>query len=136
MSIRLDHVNLTVRNLNESIKWYEQVFGFKKVEGGRRSDKVPWAILAVEDSMLALYEYPEKNPAPDFGDSPAHQMNHFGLRILDREAWEKTVKTHSLRVKFGGAVEYPHSTSWYVTDPSGHEIEVSFTGGAPLKFGS
>jgi catechol 2,3-dioxygenase-like lactoylglutathione lyase family enzyme len=40
----LDHLNLTVRNLEESIAWYGRVFGFKKVEGGppeRRLDALP-----------------------------------------------------------------------------------------------
>jgi hypothetical protein len=35
------------------------------------------------------------------------------------------VKREGLEVHYGGAVEWNNSTSWYVTDPTGYEIEVA-----------
>ena len=45
MSIeQLDHLNMTVRTLDESIEWYGRVFDFKVVERANR-DGVEWAVI-------------------------------------------------------------------------------------------
>lgn len=134
MSVRLDHINLTVGNLDESIKWYQNIFGFEKVEEGLTQKKRRWAILACNDSMIAMTEYPEKASA-DQKDQETHRIYHFGIRVQSTDEWRHKVKAHQLKLHYGGEIEYPHSRSWYVHDPSGHEIEVSCTDGKPLKFG-
>lgn len=133
MSARIDHVNITVANLDESVAWYSKIFGFKKVEGGRTAFGKKWAIVALNDSMIAMSE--RKNlKAADQDDESAHKIYHFGLRIDDAEAWRAKINECGLRVYYGGEVEYPHSRSWYVHDPSGHEIEVSWTGAESMRF--
>lgn len=120
---QLDHLNLTVADLDESIAWYHDVFGFARVEGGEMDDGTRWAIVRADDSMLCMYEHPELDrPGPSGG---GHQVNHFGLRITDRPAWEAAVARLGIPVRYGGPVRWPHSTSWYVTDPTGWEIEVA-----------
>lgn len=52
-------------------------------------------------------------------------MAHFGLRITDADEWLETVDREGLEVLYGGEVAWPHSTSWYLTDPTGYEIEVA-----------
>jgi catechol 2,3-dioxygenase-like lactoylglutathione lyase family enzyme len=119
---QLDHLNMTVRDLEESAGWYGRVFGFERVEEGRTADG-PWAILRSGDALLCIYEHAELG-APD-EDAPSHHINHFGLRIDDREDWERTVEREGVEVAYGGAIRWPHSTAWYVTDPNGYEIEVA-----------
>lgn len=119
----LDHLNLTVKNLDETEKWYEEIFGFSKVEGGVRSG-VKWGILRSGDAMLCVYEHPEL-ANPDEADGHNHKIYHFGLRITDRESFENRIKEHKVPVEYGGAIRYPHSWSWYITDPTGYEIEVA-----------
>ncbi len=34
MTIKLDHINLTLANLKQSIEWYGKIFGFELVESG------------------------------------------------------------------------------------------------------
>jgi catechol 2,3-dioxygenase-like lactoylglutathione lyase family enzyme len=69
--------------------------------------------------MLCVYEHPEL-AAPD-GDGRHHRVRHAGFRIRDREAWEAVLEREKLENEF---IPYPHSESWYVTDPTGYEIEV------------
>ena len=53
----------------------------------------------------------------------------------DAEKWRKQVSEDKIKILYGdGEVDYPHSASWYVSDPSGHEIEVSWADGKPLTF--
>lgn len=134
MSARLDHINLTVTNLEESLKWYKEVFGFKKLEGGVTNLGKVWAIVGLDDSMIAMSEYSEKIPADKNRDYSAHRIFHFGIRVSDLRDWKERLQRLNLRLYYGGEIEYPHSRSWYIHDPSGHEIEVSYSGGVPLKF--
>lgn len=119
----LDHLNMSVRNLAETIAWYGRVFGFVKVEEGE-VDGSPWAILKSGEAMLCVYEHPDRG-VPDPDQHRHHGLAHFGLRIDDPGAWEQTVAKEGVRVEYGGAVRWPHSTAWYVTDPTGYEIEVA-----------
>jgi len=122
----LDHLNMTVSNLQESIDWYAKVFGFEVVERGFRAPNTPWAILRSGESMLCLYEHADRVAPFHFlkDEGSRHTVYHFAFRITDREKWLETVEENQLSLEFGGVNEYSHSTSWYVTDPTGYSIEV------------
>lgn len=134
MKIKLDHINLTVNDLNESVKWYKQVFNFNKVEQGINVRGQPWVIVAANDSMIAMYEDKKKLSPEGAPEREIHQIDHFGIRVDDLADWENKVKSFDLKIGYGGIVRYPNSQSWYVRDPSGHEIEVSYTEAAELAF--
>jgi len=126
MSIKhLDHLNLTVSNLEESIAWYAAVFGFEVVERGKREGG-PWAIIKSGESTLCIYQDKSRVPPTQFGedDRTRHVIYHFGFRITDRAAWLRKVEEQDLVLHHGGENHYPHSRSWYVCDPTGYSIEV------------
>ncbi len=130
MKIQLDHINMTVTNLEQTQQWYSSLFAFECVESGVRRQEnrtVRWAIIKKDETMLCLYEYPDKG-LPGQRPFSHHQVSHFGIRFenLDVALWERLLKEYKIEVEYGGAVDYPHSKSWYITDPSGHEIEVSY----------
>ncbi|MEM7248359.1 MAG: VOC family protein [Acidobacteriota bacterium] len=122
----LDHLNLTVENLDETIDWYRRVFGFELVERAVR-DGEPWGVLRSGEAMLCVYENPGRHVTErtERGRLCIHAVSHFALRITDREAWEETVQREELETFYDSPVDYPHSRSWYVYDPSGYEIEVA-----------
>ena len=132
MNVRsLDHLNLTVRDLAETADWYRRVFGFAEVERGVYQG-APWAILRSGDALLCVYEAPKAgDPGAETGH---HRVSHFGLRITDRASWEATVAREGVAVQYGGAVRWPRSTSWYVADPTGYEIEVALWDGDAVAF--
>ena len=135
MKIRhIDHLNITVKDLEESIDWYRRVFGFEVVQEGV-SNNVPWAIIRGGDSMLCMYHHPEMEPVDKFGDVAGqyHHISHFGFRIEDRSKWLSTMKREGL-VSHYGPIEYPFSKSWYVFDPTGYEIEVSSWQNDEIRF--
>jgi len=128
----LDHLNMSVRDLAESLAWYGRVFGFQTVESGV-SEGRPWAILRSGEALLCLYEHPERG-GPDPEVHGHHGLSHFGLRITDRAEWEATIAREGVRVEYGGAFPWPHSTAWYVLDPTGHEIEVALWNEDRIRF--
>lgn len=126
MKVRnMDHLNLTVRDLEESIAWYGEIFGFEVVERGERPTG-PWAIIRAGEALLCIYQAPERKPPSRFlrDGGERHVVYHFGLRITGRKAWLEKVEKHQLELEFGGENEYPFSSSWYVVDPTGYSIEV------------
>jgi catechol-2,3-dioxygenase len=128
MKLYFDHINLSVAHLAESELWYKNLFTFEKVEGGIY-ENAPWSIMRNDQSLIALYEEKELRPADDLSvardDQKAkHRIYHFGIQVSDKEEWLAKVKKFDAKITH--EIEYPHSTSWYVSDPSGHEIEVSY----------
>ena len=123
----LDHLNLTVRDFEETAAWYGRVFGFEVVEKETDAQGRPWGVLRAGDALLCIYEKPDLKPE-DSGERQhrgAHGINHFGLRIGDRAEWERTMEREGLVPEYGGPVRWPHSTAWYIQDPTGYEIEVA-----------
>lgn len=134
MNLKLDHINLTVRDINEGIAWYKDVFDFQFLEGNIKDPNEPWAIVGKDDIAICMYEDKNLKPASETQESPYHRVYHFGIRISDAKAWEEIVKEKKIKVLYGGAYKYPRSVSWYILDPSGHEIEVSFSNNKSLEF--
>lgn len=122
----LDHLNLTVNDFDETAEWYGRLFGFEVVERGLQ-DGARWGVIRSGDALLCIYEHPELEHQDRFVRQRAghHGMNHFALRITDREAWEEIIEREGLELSYGGRIDWPHSDAWYVKDPTGYEIEVA-----------
>jgi len=133
-----DHLNLTVRDFGESVAWYRRLFRFELVEEGVR-EGVRWGILrsagARGTAMLCIYERPEYGKAdPEaLGGHRLHGIRHFGLRIEDEGEWRALVEREKIETE---EMCWPHSTSWYVNDPTGYEIEVAHWKGGRIRFAS
>src|SRR4051812_40589457 len=133
---RPDHLNLSVHSLDESIQFYRDVFGFELVERGVSAMGNPFAIVRSGDFTLCMGEYSDWLPDDGEKTTPArHRIFHLGLSINDVTDWGQRLKRHNLVLSYGGAVRYPHSTSWYISDPNGYEIEVVYWDNERPEFG-
>ncbi len=130
-SVTLDHINFTVANFHESTNWYQKIFNFELVEEGVNQEGRRWGILRSGNSMLAISEHPNKkiNDGEDF-----HKMYHFALRLTDPIVWKEKIDEHNIKVYYSGPLKYPNSTSWYIKDPTGNEIEVTIWDNNTIKF--
>ncbi|MBI3553905.1 MAG: VOC family protein [Elusimicrobia bacterium] len=114
----VDHINMNVKNLEQSKKFYGEVFGFELREEGFR-DGGNWAIIGVPDRIyLALYEVGDAKMAEQ-----DLQVNHFGFHVKDFEGLKERLETLGVRVDHSW--DYGRSRSIYIEDPSGYEIELS-----------
>jgi len=121
----IDHINMKVRDLAESVSFYSDLFGFviKQDENPNKSD-VPSKIIGNDSIKMCLYEVPDM--------SPEGGIAHFGFHI---DNFSKVIaKCHELGVKilYGGEVGWEKSRSVYIVDPSGYEIELSEVSGGGL----
>lgn len=131
----LDHLNLTVRDLPKTLNFYRELLGFEIVERGVREDGIPWCIVKSGEALLCLYEFPELKSGPAYPELPAQQgLSHFAFRIDSGEAIARKLKEVGIELLFGGAIEWPHSTSYYLSDPTGHHIELVDWKGGKIQF--
>ena len=117
----MDHVNMTVKNLEESVKFYKNLFGFE-IKKEQPEDKSK--IIGNENIKLCLYEDPEM--------SPEGGIAHFGFNIENFEEIIDKCKSSGVEVLYGGPVQFEKSKSVYIKDPSGYDIELSEIPGGGL----
>lgn len=120
-AISMDHVNMTVKNLEESVNFYKKLFGFQiKKEQGEYKSK----IIGNDNIKLCLYEEP--NMSPEGG------IAHFGFNIENFDEIMETCKSLGVKVFYDGPVQFEKSRSIYIEDPSGYDIELSEIKGGGL----
>lgn len=132
----LDHLNLSVTDLDETIEWYGRVFGFELKERARNYMGIEFAVIQSGEALLCIYEHPDRESldGEQLRSRGLHGFNHFALRIQDREAWEEVLERERLPLLYGGLTEWPHSLAWYVADPTGYEIEVALWNRGQAEF--
>jgi len=117
----IDHLALTVRDVERSVRWYRDVLGFEPWHEGMW-DGIP-VFIGKGDTALALF--PAKANARSTSSSRDQiGMLHFALRS-DREnflAAQKELKRRGIQFGFQ---DHEISHSIYFQDPDGHEVEIT-----------
>lgn len=129
----MDHVTFYVSDLENSIKFYSEVFGFE-VKEDHRNDDSPWAIIGLSGkAYLCLYQKSVVN-------NEHNTIMHWGFHIDtdDIDALSTFLQGKGVKVRdFPGAknkvVDYGVSDSIYVEDPDGYSIELSTVCGGGLN---
>ena len=121
----IDHVNMKVKNLNQSVEFYKNLFGFEiKQEENQNKIDVPSKIIGNDAIKLCLYEVPDM--------SPEGGIAHFGFNIANFDDVIKKCKELGVKILYGGIVDWEKSKSVYIVDPSGYEIELGQVPGGGL----
>ena len=116
----LEHVNLTVSDVDRSARFYEAALGLKVRWKGVLSDGRRAVHVGDERHYLALFETPETGPARS--DYRAVGVNHFGFVVNDLEAMK--TRLVSLGTPPISEQEYEPGRRLYFLDPDGVEVEL------------
>jgi catechol 2,3-dioxygenase-like lactoylglutathione lyase family enzyme len=115
---RIDHVALTVGNVERSIAWYRDVLGLE-----RRHEEV-WgrvpAMMCAGETCVALF------PGGSAGEStsPKPTMRHLAFHV-DRDNFLRAqADLHGRGIPFTFE-DHQISHSIYLNDPDGYEIELT-----------
>lgn len=127
----IDHIQMSVNNLEESITFYKKVFGFEIIEDSRNGSISPnkfgahYVIMGIKQrGYLALHQSLEKGDGQH--DGHPIRLAHFGFHVEDFDTVIATLKSHSVNILHGEKyIEWPHSRSVYILDPNNHEIELA-----------
>ena len=116
----IDHINLTVKDLEESVAFFRDLFGFEVKE-----DQPGYNSKIIGNSAIKLCLYEDR--ALEIGAG----INHYGFCIENFD--EIVAQCEALGVSMPyGVVDWGQSRSVYIIDPSGYEIELSEVKGAGL----
>ncbi|CAD6522285.1 Glyoxalase/bleomycin resistance protein/dioxygenase [metagenome] len=110
----MDHVNMIVKNLDESVEFYKNLFGFE-VKKEQPEDKSK--IIGNSNIKLCLYEDPQMKPEGGIA--------HFGFHVENFDEIMDICKSLGVKIYYDGPVQFEKSRSVYISDPSGYDIELS-----------
>lgn len=117
-AIGFTHVSVHANDLDESARFYEELFGMEEIPAPDFPFPVRW--FRVGDLQLHLFQ----------SDSPALSSHHFGLDVDDFEAVYKKARKLSVvdgSDYFSNVYELPcGAVQLYLRDPAGNMVEVNF----------
>ena len=116
----IDHINMSVKNLAQSVEFYKNLFGFEiKKEQPEEKSK----IIGNDNVKLCLYEDSEMKPEG--------AIAHFGFHVENFDEIMKICTSLGVKIYYDGPVQFEKSRSIYISDPNGYDIELSevFGGG-------
>ena len=112
------HTSVHAHDLDESARFYEEVFGMEEIPAPDFPFPVRW--LRVGDLQLHLFQ----------SDEVAPQGHHFGIEVDDFGAAYEKVKEVGARIGegyFSKLYELPDgAVQMYLRDPAGNMVEVNW----------
>jgi catechol 2,3-dioxygenase-like lactoylglutathione lyase family enzyme len=112
----INHVSIAAADLEESTRFYEEVFGMERIATPIFDTPVQW--LRVGDLQLHLFLEPDGTPP---------SRHHLGLTIDDFEAAYEAVQAHTSAEWGAQLVELPSGQlQLYFRDPAGNLIELNW----------
>jgi lactoylglutathione lyase len=115
---RLNHVSIHASDMEESLRFYVEVFGMERLPSPNFSQHVEW--LRLGEQQLHLFKR----------DAPAPEFHHIALDVDDFEAAYLKARELGIldEIAFGASVrELPGgAVQMYIRDPAGNLVEVDW----------
>src|SRR6266542_4197792 len=93
-----DHVNMFVRDLDESLAYYQALFGTDpQLKASGTAKGIRWAIIGIPRRFyFCLYERDSLDFDPD-----AMHINHVGFHVADFDETERRVRALGVPIRYG-----------------------------------
>lgn len=123
LSFVLDHIALSVKDVDESVAFYKKVFEFKEIENTASNSKTRWLLLG-ENKQLHLI------PRPNL-EVKTNKAVHFALTTSDLQSFIGRLK--DLKIEFSDwkdtlnkdYIRKDGIQQYYFRDPNGYWIEIN-----------
>lgn len=121
MNIRLEHANLVVKDLPETIRFLQTAFPEFRVRQQQEGPR-PWAHVGTDDTYIAISKASKNNTDTRKPYSGSPGFNHLGYEVDDVEA----VRQRLLSAGYQESTipnNHPHRKRVYFYDPDGNDWE-------------
>ena len=121
--MRMEHANITVTDIDRSIDFYHQIFGFsERWRGTANGSAGPVRAVHVgsEDTYLSLFEADSQGEISSNYGRPG--FNHLGFQVADLAPYRKSLTALGVNVHL--EQDYEPGERIYFFDPDGVEIEL------------
>ncbi len=122
MSAQLEHVNVTVSDLDRAIALLDDLFDWKLRWRGSSIYGGETAHVGGAESYLALYRHHDQEAAKQSTYHVTGGLNHVGVVVDDLDAVEQRVKDYGLKPR--SHADYEPGRRFYFEDWDGVEYEV------------
>jgi lactoylglutathione lyase len=128
MLVKLNHVAMSVPNLEESIKWYQDILGFELLSKFMLPGApFKFAFVGNDNMALELIEVDGAKPLPagrshPDEDNATHGVKHICIAVENNREFVKKLKEKGVKVVF--EPENVPSYCAFINDPTGNIIEV------------
>ncbi len=116
---KIEHVNITVSDIDRSAALFEKLLGWKERWRGPALNGGTTIHVGDDENYLAIYT----NGRAQKRFSKGQPLNHVGIEVDDLDAAEKIVLDHGLET-FSHSEYDPGPNSFYFFDWDGIEFEV------------
>lgn len=122
MIIKLEHIGILAKDMDESIKFYSEILGIKLVERVSLNESVELAFLSFPGQESVQVELVGRDPS---GVAPEGIVNHLALTVSDIDAVISKLKQHGYDIPD----EYPRTILdgrkiAFFKGPSGEKLEL------------
>ncbi|HEX4637959.1 MAG TPA: VOC family protein [Chthoniobacterales bacterium] len=116
----IDHVALSVRDVERAAKWYIDVLGFER----RHEEMWNGVPVFVGKGATALALFPARERSTSSGAPTEIRMLHFAMRANRKNflAAQEELKERGIKFEFE---DHEISHSIYFRDPDGHHLEIT-----------
>lgn len=118
---RLEHVNITVSDIDRTVAMLMELFEWRIRWRGPAASGGSTIHVGTDNAYLAVYMEPG-GPAAPKGHAKGRPLNHVGVEVDDLDATERRVK--ALGLKPFGHGDYEPGRRFYFFDADGIEYEV------------
>lgn len=122
MTAKLEHVNVTVSDLDRSVKMLEEIFGWALRWRGASIHAGESAHVGEAETYVALYLHPGQREAPVDTYVTTGGLNHVGVTVDDLDAVEEKVRAAGFEPH--SHADYEPGRRFYFHDHDGTEWEV------------
>lgn len=124
----VNHVAISVPSIEETVRWYEKMFGFKVIKYSKiPGTKISSCHMQANGFQLEIFQYEGADPLPSYrlfphSDFSVHGHKHFSLGVKDGKAVKKILEDAGIEIILEGTVDNTYSL--FIRDNSGILIEL------------
>jgi len=122
MSIKLEHANITVSDIDQTIRFLQTAFPEFQIRHDEGVGRERWVHVGTNDTYLALNQADSEQSDSRALYSPTPGFNHLAYVVDDAESLQQRLTAAGYSdVTVGNS--HPHRKRIYFNDPDGNEWE-------------